>query len=102
MAKVVALYRKPADPAAFDAYYFNTHVPIAKRIPGLRRYEVSVGGVGTPQGASPFHLAAILSFDSMSALQHALTSPEGGATTADLAKFAGAGVDLFVFDSKDI
>ena len=24
----------PADPAAFDRYYYATHVPIAKKIPG--------------------------------------------------------------------
>ena len=33
MAKLVALYKKPADAAAFDAYYFGTHVPIAKKVP---------------------------------------------------------------------
>ena len=88
--------------AVFDAYYYSTHVPLAKKIAGLRRYEVSVGPVATPQGASPFHLAAILGFDSMSALQQALVSPAGKATAADLANFAQAGVDLLVFDSKDV
>ena len=102
MAKLVALYKKPADAAAFDSYYFTTHVPIAKKVAGLRRYEVSVGPVATPQGDSPFHLAAILSFDSMSALQQALSSPEGKATAADLANFAQAGVELLVYESKDI
>jgi uncharacterized protein (TIGR02118 family) len=52
MAKLVALYKKPADAAAFEAYYFGTHAPIAKKVPGLRRCEVSAGPVGTPQGAS--------------------------------------------------
>jgi uncharacterized protein (TIGR02118 family) len=102
MAKLIALYKKPADPAAFDAYYFSTHVPIAKKIAGLRRYEVSVGPVATPQGDSPFHLIATLSFDSMSAIQQALVSSEGSATAADLANFAQAGVDLLVFDSKEV
>jgi uncharacterized protein (TIGR02118 family) len=36
MAKIVALYKEPADPAAFDAYYYSTHVPLAKTLPGLR------------------------------------------------------------------
>ena len=102
MAKIVALYKKPADAAAFDAYYFATHVPKAKKVPGLKRYEVSAGPVGTPQGASPYHLAAILSFDSADAVQRGLSSPEGQATAADLAKFAQAGVDLLIFDSKDV
>ena len=30
MAKVYALYKTPADPAAFERYYFDRHVPLAK------------------------------------------------------------------------
>ena len=102
MAKLIALYRRPADPAAFDRYYFERHVPLAWNIEAMRRYEVSDGGVGSPAGESPWHLAAILSFDSMAALQQALASPEGQATAADLANFAQDGVELLVFDSKDV
>jgi len=102
MAKLIALYKKPADPAAFDAHYFSTHVPLAKKIKGLRRYEVNVGAVATPQGESPLHLVAILTFDSLVAIQEALGSPEGAATAADLANFAQAGCELLVFDSKEI
>ena len=102
MAKLVALYKKPADVAAFDDYYYSTHVPLAKTVAGLRRYEVSVGPVATPQGDSSFHLVAVLGFDSLAALQQALASPAGKATAADLANFAHAGVDLLVFDAKEI
>ena len=102
MAKVLALYKRPASIEAFDKYYFANHVPIAKKIAGLKRYEISSGPVGTPQGPSPYHLVAILSFDSMAAVQQALASPEGQATAADLANFAQAGVDLLICDTKDI
>jgi uncharacterized protein (TIGR02118 family) len=102
MAKLIALYKKPADPAAFDKHYFSKHVPLAKTIAGLRRYEVNAGPVGSPMGESPYHLAAILSFDSMAALQQALGSPQGQATAADLGNFAQAGVELLVFDSKEV
>lgn len=102
MAKLVALYKKPSDAAAFNAYYFSTHVPIAKKIPGLRRYEVSAGPVATPQGDSTYHLASILSFDSLAAIQQTLNSPEGQAAAGDLANFAQAGVELLVFESKDV
>ena len=50
MAKIVVMYKTPTDVAAFDKYYFETHVPIAKKIPGLKRYEVSQGPVATPAG----------------------------------------------------
>ncbi|NMM02770.1 EthD family reductase [Paraburkholderia sp. RP-4-7] len=102
MAKLIALYKTPSNPDVFDAHYFSNHVPLAKTIPGLQRYEVSTGPVATPQGDSPYHLAAILSFDSMDALQQALNSPEGRTSASDLANFAQAGVELLVFDTKDV
>lgn len=102
MAKLIALYRHPADPAAFDAYYFNHHVPLAKTIAGLLRYEVNSTPVVTPDGDSPYHLVGILSFDSMDALQQAMQSPEGRAAAADLAHFAQAGVELLVFGTRDV
>ena len=102
MAKVLALYKKPTDAAAFDAHYYSTHVPLAKTLPGLRGYEVSTGPIGTPAGEAPLHLVAILSFDSLAAIQAALGSPEGAATAGDLGNFAQAGVDLLMFDTKEI
>jgi len=98
MAQLIAMYKTPADVEAFDKYYYSTHVPLAKTIAGLRKYEVSTGVVGT----SPFHLVAVLSFDSMLAIQQALGSAEGKATARDLGNFAQAGVDLLVFDTKEI
>ncbi len=101
MAKLVVLYKTPTDTAAFDAYYEATHVPLAKQIPGLRRYEISDGAVATPAGPSDVHLVAILAFDSLAALQAGLASPEGQAAAGDLANFATGGVDLYMCDSRD-
>lgn len=102
MAKVIAMYKRPVDPAAFDRYYFATHVPIAKKIPGLRHYEVTSGPVTTLEGPSPYHLIALLSFDSLAAIQAALGTPEGQATAADLGNFATGGVDLYIADARTI
>ena len=101
MATLMAMYKRPADIAAFDRHYFSTHVPLAKRIPGLRRYEVSAGAIMTPQGDSPYHLVGTLTFDSLEAIQQALGSPEGQAAAGDLSNFAQAGVELLMFDTKD-
>jgi uncharacterized protein (TIGR02118 family) len=102
MAKVIAMYKRPVDPAAFDRYYYATHVPIAKKIPGLRHYEVTSGPVTTLDGPSPYHLVALLSFDSLAAIQAALGTPEGQATAADLGNFATGGVDLYIADTRTI
>jgi len=102
MAKLLVLYKKPADAAAFDSYYFSTHIPIAKKIVGLRGYEISSGPVNRLGGESPYHLMAALSFDSVEAIQQALASPEGAATAADVANFAQAGVDMFVCETREV
>lgn len=102
MAKLLALYNKPANPAAFDSYYYSTHVPLAKKVPGLRSYEVNVGPVLTPQGPADVHLAAVLSFDSLEAMKHGMDSPPGQAAAADLGNFAQAGVQLLMFDTREI
>jgi len=100
MAQLLALYHQPADPAAFDRYYFETHVPIAKRIPGLRSYIVNKGPVNTIAGSPAPYLVAELQFDSMAELQSALASAEGQAAGGDLSNFAQAGVTLLVFETK--
>jgi uncharacterized protein (TIGR02118 family) len=38
MAKLIATYQQPKDAAVFDDHYFNTHVRLAKALPGLRSY----------------------------------------------------------------
>lgn len=101
MAQILVTYKPPKDPAAFDAYYFNTHVPIAKKIPGLRRYTLNKGPVATPAGASGIYMVAILEFDDLAAVQSAFASPEGQAAAADLANFASAGVDLYFYDTRN-
>ncbi len=102
MAKLLALYKTPKDTAAFDRYYHATHVPMAKKIPGLRKYEISKGPVAAPAGPAGLHLVAVLEFESAAALQAALASPQGQATAADLANFADGGVDLLVFDTVEV
>src|SRR4030088_2787669 len=101
MAKVIALYKKPADTAAFDDHYWSKHMPLAKMMPGLRRYEVSVGPIGTAAGESGLYMLGILTFDSTAAVQVALKSPEGVATASDLGTFAQAGVELLMFETKE-
>jgi len=98
MASLVVLYKTPKDAAAFDKYYAETHIPIAKKLPGLRRYEISRGPVASPAGPTGVHLVATLSFDSVAAIQSAFGSAEGQAAAADVQKFATGGADMLMFD----
>ena len=100
MAQLVVMYKTPRDAAAFDKHYAEKHIPLAKKIPGLRKYEISKGPVATPAGPSSYHLIATLSFDNLGALQSALGSAEGQAAGADVANFATGGAEMFFFDTK--
>ena len=102
MARLLVLYKQPADPAAFDRYYAETHIPLARKIPGLRSYVVSSGGVGLIAGGETIHLVAELEFDSMADLQSAMGSAEGQAAAADVANFADGGVTILAFDTKSV
>jgi uncharacterized protein (TIGR02118 family) len=102
MAELVVLYKTPKDAAAFDKYYVETHIPLAKKLPGLKKYQVSQGPVASPAGPSGVYLIATLTFDSMAAIQNAFGSPEGQAAAGDVPKFATGGADILFFDSKDV
>lgn len=101
MATAIALYNTPIDPKAFDAYYHSTHVPLAKRLPGLRTYRTSKGPVMTPAGPAPYHLVAMLSFGSMADVQVALASTDGQAVVKDLSNFATGGVTVLLFEDVE-
>ena len=102
MAELVVMYKTPKDTAAFDKHYFEKHIPLAKKIPGLRKYSVSQGPVATPAGPSGFHLIALLTFDDLAAIQAAFASSEGRATAADLPNFASGGADMLLFDTREV
>jgi uncharacterized protein (TIGR02118 family) len=102
MARLVVTYKTPRDAAAFDKHYFDRHVPLAKKIPGLKKYEVNNGPVATPAGPSGIHLVAILHFDDMAAIQSAFASAEGQAAAADVQTFATGGVDMYLFETREV
>jgi uncharacterized protein (TIGR02118 family) len=102
LADLVVLYKTPTDSAAFDKYYVETHIPLAKKLPGLRKYTVTKGPIATPAGPSPLYLIAILSFDSMAAIGAAFASPEGKVTAADVPKFATGGVELHFAETAEV
>src|ERR1700678_833158 len=101
MASLVVMYKTPTDPKAFDKHYSETHISIAKRIPGLRKYEISQGPVMTPGGPSGYHMVATLRFNDRAAIQQALPSAEGQAAVGHVQTFATCGVDIFMFDERE-
>ncbi len=95
MVKLVALYRRPPDPAAFDRHYAETHLPLIRKMPGLRRLE-AWRITGAPGGKAPYYLIGEMHFDDQDALRAAMRSPEGRAAGEDLQHFA-AGLVAMVY-----
>lgn len=99
MAQILVLYHTPADAAAFDRYYRETHIPIAKKIPGLRSYTINASPIQSLGGSAPY-LIAELNFDSSEEMSAALMSEEGQAAAADVSNFATGGATLLMFETK--
>ena len=99
---MLVIYRKPADPAAFDRHYFSTHAPLAKQLPGLRKYQVSRGPIVARMTAEAPYMIATLHFDSMTAIQAAFATEAGKACAADRRLFAPDDADLtmLLFDEE--
>jgi uncharacterized protein (TIGR02118 family) len=94
-ATILALYKRPADPKAFNEYYTTHHAPLAKTLPGLQSYTLSKALTDK----DPYYLVATLTFASLTALKNALASQQGKAVVADLKNFAQAGVDIMTFET---
>ncbi|HEY1960639.1 MAG TPA: EthD family reductase [Polyangiaceae bacterium] len=86
-ARMLVIYKTPQDPAAFEKHYFEVHIPLAKRLPGLRKYEVSRGPITSLAGAEAY-MVGTLHFDDLGAMRAAFASEEGKACAADRRKFA--------------
>lgn len=98
MVRLLVLYNKPEDTAAFDKYYDEIHIPLAKQLPGLLKYTVSRN---VAPGA-PYHLVAELDFADLAAFQAAMSSPAGAEATADVPKFASGGASMVIYEVAEV
>jgi len=97
MHKVLALYPPPKDPVHFKRYYEETHLPLARQLPGLlsSRHTFSIDGVGGP---SPYFCIWEGEFADAKAMGDSMESPIGQKVAADVANYATGGVTIVHFD----
>ncbi len=102
MIRLLVLYGHPTDPAAFDKYYREKHIPIARRMKGLKKW--TIGKVqGTPDGQpSPYYYVADLVMESREEFERLLASPEGQAAVADVPNYATGGVTFLYAEVEEI
>lgn len=94
--KLSVLYGHPADPAAFEAYYLGTHLPLAGGTPGLGRTEISKGLPGPDGTPAPYHRLFEAWFDSPEHLACVSANPTWQRVVADLPNFASGGATVLL------
>ena len=102
MYKLTVLYGHPTDSAAFDAYYHETHTPIAKKMRGLSGWTISKLDADADGNSPPYHLIAELYAPTREELLAVLGSPEGQASTADVPNFATGGASFLFGEVQTI
>lgn len=98
-AAIIVMYHHPTDPAAFERYYEQTHLPLlgkqAAEI-GFTRAEF-VKFTETLDGKPPtLYRQAALWFDSLAALQRGITTSGFAAVAGDIANFATGGTTAMI------
>jgi uncharacterized protein (TIGR02118 family) len=100
VSKLVVLYKKPADPAQFDKHFREIHVPLVKKMPGLRGS--SFGPAHTLDGGEgAFFWMFIGTFGSLKAIHEALASPEGQDVVADIPNYSPDAPTILYLDSTE-
>ncbi len=79
----------------FTNYWLETHAPLVKKMPGLRKYVVNI--VRRPPNREPdYHGIVELWFDDVDAMKKAFGSPEGQATQRDAETFTSMLTTLYI------
>jgi uncharacterized protein (TIGR02118 family) len=104
MAKMTVIYKTPQDIASFDRHYFEVHIPLAKQLPRLLKYEVSDGPIMSTTGHGDVYRIANLYFQSLDAMKGAFGSDIGKRCAEDRRVLAPNNEDaqIYLYDAKDV
>jgi uncharacterized protein (TIGR02118 family) len=96
MVKVTALYGTPKDPAAFEAYYAGTHMPMVYQVKELARVELGKPMPG-PDGKAPaFYRITELWFKDAATMKAVTERPDWKKIADDVPNFATGGATILV------
>jgi uncharacterized protein (TIGR02118 family) len=92
--KLIALYKQPPDPIAFDNHYTSTHMPLLEKVPGLEKtiltkFSRTLVGEG-------FYMMAEMIFPDADTFKAAMKSSEMAATGEDINTFAPGLLTLMI------
>ena len=102
MVRLLVLYGHPTDPVAFDQYYQDRHIPIAKQMKGLKKWTVGKVQVKPGEELPPYYYVADIFMDCREEFERLLATPEGQAAVADVPNYATGGVTLLYTEIEEI
>lgn len=93
---MILLKKKPTfSDEQFAKYWLETHAPMAKTMPGLRKYSVNI--VKRPPNREPAYDGVVeLWFDDAASMKGAFASPEGTATQKDTEAFTSSVMTMYI------
>jgi uncharacterized protein (TIGR02118 family) len=96
MVKVTVLYGTPKDPAAFEKYYAEKHMPMVYPVKGISRVELGKPMPG-PDGKPPaFYRITDVWFKNPAVMKDVTSRPEWKKITDDVPNFATGGATILV------
>ena len=101
MCRLTVLYGHPTDSDEFDRYYHEVHIPIARKMKGLKGWTIGKCQSATEGQPPPYYMIVGLYADTRAELETIIASPEGQATIADVPRFATGGC-TFLFDDETV
>ncbi len=102
MVKLVALYKKPADPEDFLVHFYEVHVPLVRKTPGLVKLEASSVKANAFGGEAPYFLIVEMSYPDPETFKTAMRSDENRAFARDTMEFAKDLVTVMVCEIVNV
>jgi uncharacterized protein (TIGR02118 family) len=93
--KLIAIYRKPEDEAAFNEHYDKIHTPLVLKVPGLQSLTVNRVTRQLMGDDSPYMIVE-MAYPDRETFDAAMASDENKATGKDVMTFARGIVSLVI------
>ncbi|MVN22331.1 EthD family reductase [Mucilaginibacter arboris] len=104
MANMTVIYKTPKNKEAFEKHYYNVHIPLAKQLPGLRKYIVNKGNIISPSGNEETFWIGNLYFDNLEAIKKAFDTDIGRQCAEDRKILApdNGDVQIYLYDTVSV
>jgi uncharacterized protein (TIGR02118 family) len=94
--KITVLYGAPKDPAQFEKYYAETHMPMVYAVNEIKRTELATGLPGPGGSPPPFYRITELWFDSAEQLKQVAGTAQWKKIVDDVPNFASGGATVLI------